>query len=117
MTEEHDVTDVAGATFVAPTLNQPLSALSSPATIKVVPSPSPAPEADLSTMQSETVAPSPSGGDTVDDHILIVDHGPADATDVVLHDTVPAGTVIDAVTSDQGSCSISGTRSPAWCRT
>ena len=106
--EEHDVTDVAGASFVAPSLNQPLSGLSSPATIKVVPSPSPPPEADLAIMQSETVAPSPSGGGTVDDHILIIDHGPADATDVVLHDTVPAGTVIDSVTSDQGSCSISG---------
>jgi uncharacterized repeat protein (TIGR01451 family) len=65
--------------------------------------------ADVVIMQSETVAPSPSGGDAVDDHILIVDPGPADATDVVLHDTVPAGTVIDSVTTDQGSCSISGT--------
>jgi uncharacterized repeat protein (TIGR01451 family) len=65
--------------------------------------------ADVEIMQSETVAPSPSGGDVVDDHILIVDPGPDDATDVVLHDTVPAGTVIDSVTTDQGSCAISGT--------
>jgi uncharacterized repeat protein (TIGR01451 family) len=63
---------------------------------------------ELAIMQSETVAPSPSGVDVVDDHILIVNPGPADATDVVLHDTVPAGAVIDSVTTDQGSCSISG---------
>jgi uncharacterized repeat protein (TIGR01451 family) len=66
--------------------------------------------ADVVIMQSATVAPSPSGGDTVDDHILIVDPGPADNTDVVLHDTVPAGTVIDSVTTDQGSCSASGSK-------
>jgi hypothetical protein len=65
--------------------------------------------ADVVIMQSETVAPSPSGGDTVDDHILIVDPGPTDNTDVVMHDAVPAGTVIDSVATDQGSCSISGT--------
>jgi uncharacterized repeat protein (TIGR01451 family) len=64
--------------------------------------------ADLVIMQSETVAPSPSGGDAVDDHILIVNPGPVDDTDVVLHDTVPAGTVIDSVTTDRGSCSVSG---------
>jgi len=63
--------------------------------------------ADVVIMQSETVAPSPSGRDTVDNHILIVDPGPTDNTDVVLHDTVPAGTVIESVTTDQGSCSIS----------
>jgi uncharacterized repeat protein (TIGR01451 family) len=65
--------------------------------------------ADVVIRQSETVAPSPSGGDTVDDHILIADPGPVDNTDVVLHDTVPAGAVIDSVTTDQGSCSISST--------
>jgi hypothetical protein len=65
--------------------------------------------ADVVIAQSETVAPGPSGGDVVDDHILIVDPGSADDTDVVLHDTVPAGAVIDSVTTDQGSCSIGGT--------
>jgi hypothetical protein len=65
--------------------------------------------ADLVVTQTETVAPNPSGGDVVDDHILIVDPGTTDATDVVLHDTVPAGAVIDSVTTDQGSCLISGT--------
>jgi hypothetical protein len=64
--------------------------------------------ADLAITQSETVAPTPTGGDVVDNHILIDDHGPVDATDVVLHDTEPAGSVIDSVTTDQGSCSISG---------
>jgi hypothetical protein len=63
---------------------------------------------ELAIMQSETVAPSPSGGDAVDNHILIVDPGPADDTDVVLHGTVPAGAVIDSVTTDQGTCSITG---------
>jgi uncharacterized repeat protein (TIGR01451 family) len=64
--------------------------------------------ADLATIQSETVAPSPTGADVVDDHVLIIDHGPADATDVVLHDTVPAGAVIDSVTTDEGTCSSAG---------
>lgn len=108
VTEAHDITDVAGATFVAPTLSQPLGALSSPATIAVIPSPSPPAEADLATTQAETVAPSPDGGDTVDDHALITDHGPADATDVVLHDTVPDGAVVDSITADAGSCSTTG---------
>jgi uncharacterized repeat protein (TIGR01451 family) len=109
ITEQREITNVAGATFVAPSLNQQLSALSSPATITVVPTPlPPPPEADLATAQSETVAPATGGGDAVDSHILIEDHGPADATDVVMHAVVPAGAVIDSVTSDQGSCSISG---------
>jgi hypothetical protein len=63
--------------------------------------------ADVVIMQSETVAPIPSGGDTVDDHILIINPGPTDDTNVVLHGTVPAGAVIDSVTTDRGSCSIS----------
>jgi uncharacterized repeat protein (TIGR01451 family) len=104
--QEHDVTDVAGASFVAPTLKEPLSALSSPATIKVIPNPSPPAEADLAIMQSESVSASGTGADVVDDHLLLIDNGPADATDVVLHDTVPPGAVIDSVTSDQGSCSV-----------
>jgi uncharacterized repeat protein (TIGR01451 family) len=109
LTEPRDITDVASATFVAPSLNKQLSALSSPATITAVPSPQPPPpQADLATAQSETVAPSPSGGDAVDSHILIEDHGPADATDVIMHATVPPGAVIDSVTTDQGSCSITG---------
>ena len=107
--EEREITDIASATFVAPSLNRHLSALSSPATIRVVPSPlPPPPEADLAMAQTETVAPSPTGGDVVDSHILIEDHGPADATDVIMHATVPPGSVIDSVTSEQGSCSISG---------
>jgi uncharacterized repeat protein (TIGR01451 family) len=65
--------------------------------------------ADLAIKQNETVAPIPTGGDVVDHHILIIDHGPADATDVVLHDRLPSGTVIDSVTTDRGSCSISAT--------
>jgi uncharacterized repeat protein (TIGR01451 family) len=108
VTKEHDVTNVARASFVAPTLKQQLGALSSPATIRVIPNPSPPAEADIATAQSETVAPSQAGGDTVDDHILVIDQGPADATDVVIHDSVPAGSVIDSVTSDQGECSING---------
>jgi uncharacterized repeat protein (TIGR01451 family) len=107
--EEREITDVASATFIAPSLGKQLSALSSPATIKVVPTPlPPPPEADLATAQTETVAPAPAGGDAVDSHILIEDHGPADATDVVMHATVPPEAVIDSVTTDQGSCSISG---------
>jgi len=109
VTEEREITDVAGATFIAPSLGKELSALSSPATIKVVPTPlPPPPEADLATAETETVAPAPAGGDAVDSHILIEDHGPADATDVIMHATVPQGSVIDSVTTDQGSCSIAG---------
>jgi hypothetical protein len=66
--------------------------------------------ADVVVMQSETVAPSPSGGDTVDDHILIDNHDPTAANDVGLRDMVPAGAVIDSVTTDQGSCSITGNK-------
>ena len=106
VTAEHDITDVAQATFLAPSLNKELSALSSPATITVVPAPPP-PEADLATAQTETVAPAPGGGDMVDDHVLIENHGPADATDVVMHATIPPGSAIDSVTTDQGSCSVS----------
>jgi uncharacterized repeat protein (TIGR01451 family) len=109
LTEQRDITDVASASFIAPSLNKQLSALSSPATITVVPTPvPPPPEADLATAQTETVAPAPAGaGDVVDSHIVIEDHGPADATDVIMHATVPPGSVIDSVTTDQGSCSIS----------
>ena len=107
--EEREITDVASATFIAPSLNKQLSALSSPATVKVVPTPlPPPPEADLATAENETVAPAPAGGDAIDSHILIEDHGPADATDVVMHGTVPSGSVIDSITTDQGSCSITG---------
>jgi large repetitive protein len=109
LTEVREITDVASATFIASSLNKQLSALSSPATIKVEPLPvPPPPEADLASAQTETVAPSPGGGDVVDSHILIEDHGPADATDVIMHATVPPGAVIDSVTTDQGSCSIAG---------
>ena len=109
ITEAREITDVASASFVAPSLGKQLSALSSPATVTVVPTPlPPPPEADLATAQTETVAPSPGGGDAVDSHILIEDHGPADATDVIMHATVPPEAVIDSVTTDQGSCSVTG---------
>ncbi len=109
LTEEREITDVASATFIAPSLSNQLSALSSPAAVKVVPTPlPPPPEADLATAQTETVAPAPGGGDAVDSHILIEDRGPADATDVIMHATVPPGSVIDSVTTDQGSCSFGG---------
>jgi uncharacterized repeat protein (TIGR01451 family) len=103
--ETHEITDVARAAFVAPTLNKELTALSSPATIAVVPA-TPAPQADLAIAQSETVAPAPGDGDMVDDHILTENRGPADATDVLIHIVVPPGAVIDQVSSDQGSCAV-----------
>lgn len=64
--------------------------------------------ADVGVMQTETAAPSPSGGYTVDDHILIENHDPTDVTDVVIHEVLPAGAVIDSISTDQGSCSSSG---------
>jgi uncharacterized repeat protein (TIGR01451 family) len=47
------------------------------------------------------VAPDPTG-DKVDDHVLIENHGPDDATDVVLHETVPPGAIAETATADQG---------------
>jgi uncharacterized repeat protein (TIGR01451 family) len=65
--------------------------------------------ADLAIAQSETVAPSTFGNDTVDDHITIENHGPGDATDVVLHDALPPGASVESATIDNGSCSASAT--------
>ena len=45
----------------------------------------------------------------VDDHVTIENHGPGDATDVVLHDIVPPGATIESATIDMGSCSVSAT--------
>src|SRR5262249_2971032 len=72
--------------------------------VAVVPEPTP-PIADIATTQTETVAPDPAG-DKVDDHILIINHGPDDATDVVMREQLPAGAVVDNVTIDQGSCTV-----------
>jgi uncharacterized repeat protein (TIGR01451 family) len=105
-TEQREIGDVAQATFQAPTLRAGLSAVSSLASVTVIPEPSPA-ISDLATTQAETVAPDTTG-DKVDDQIVIENHGPADATDVVIHETLPAGAVVDSTTSDQGSCAVSG---------
>ena len=86
-----EITDVAQASFLAPSLNKELSALSSPATVKVIPGPPASPPADLAIEQTETVAPGSGGSDVVDDHILVENHGPGDATDVVVHEKLPPG--------------------------
>ena len=106
---DSEIKNVALATFVAPTLNKELSAISSETITSVSAQPRNAEPADLALAQSETVAPSAFGDDVVDDHVAIENHGPADATDVVFHDTVPAGATIESATIDQGSCSISAT--------
>ncbi len=106
---DSEIKNVALATFIAPTLNKELSAISSETITSVSAQPRSAEPADLALAQSETVAPSAFGDDVVDDHVAIENHGPADATDVVFHDTVPAGATIESATIDQGSCSISAT--------
>src|SRR5262249_19000376 len=58
--ESREITDIAQATFRAPTLAQELSAVSTPATVTVIPEPTP-PTADIATSQTETVAPDPAG--------------------------------------------------------
>jgi large repetitive protein len=107
VTSEHEITDVAQASFLAPSLNKQLSALSSPATITVIPGPPAPPPADLAVDQTETVAPGTGGSDVVDDHILIENHGPGDATDVVVHERISPGATVESVTADQGSCTVS----------
>ncbi len=111
--EEREITDVAQAAFHAPTLARELSVVSTPATVMVKPEPGPIKTAELAVVQSETVAPDPTG-DKVDDHILIVNHGPDDATNVVIHDTLPPGATVDTVTIDQGTCTTMG--SEVTCR-
>ncbi|MGZ4194863.1 MAG: DUF11 domain-containing protein [Solirubrobacteraceae bacterium] len=106
---DSEIKNVALATFIAPTLNRELSARSSETVTQVAAQPRSAEPADLALAQSETVAPSAFGDDVVDDHIAIENHGPGDATDVVFHDTVPAGAVIESAMIDQGSCTVSAT--------
>ena len=109
LTAEHEIKNVAVATFVAPTLGKELSALSSESTVSAAPSPTSSEPADLAIAQSETVAPTAFGNDTIDDHITIEDHGPGDATDVVLHEVAPPGATIESATIDQGSCTVTAT--------
>ncbi|MGZ4179392.1 MAG: hypothetical protein ACXVUL_01720 [Solirubrobacteraceae bacterium] len=106
---ESEIKNVALATFIAPTLNRELSAISSETITSVSAEPRSAEPADLALAQSETVAPSAFGDDAVDDHVAIENHGPGDATDVVFHDVVPPGATIESATTDMGSCSISAT--------
>ncbi len=106
---ESEIKNAALATFIAPTLNRELSAISSETITSVSAEPRSAEPADLALAQSETVAPSAFGDDAVDDHVAIENHGPGDATDVVFHDVVPPGATIESATTDMGSCSISAT--------
>ena len=108
-TAKQEITNVAQATFLASTLGKELSALSSPATIAGAPGPpGPAP-ADLALAQSESVAPLAGDGEVVDDHITIENHGPGDATNVQLHDTLPPGALVESASTDQGTCSVQST--------
>lgn len=109
VTAEREIRNVAQATFIAPTLGRELSALSSETITHATPGPMSSEPADLALAQSETVAPAAFGKDAADDQITIVNHGPGDASDVVLHDVVPPGATIESATIDQGSCSISAT--------
>jgi uncharacterized repeat protein (TIGR01451 family) len=109
LTAEHEIRNVAQATFVAPTLGTQLTALSSETLVTATPGPMASEPADLGLMQSETVAPAAFGNDAVDDHVTIENKGPGDATDVVLHDVVPPGATIASATVDQGSCTVSAT--------
>jgi uncharacterized repeat protein (TIGR01451 family) len=101
---EREIRNVAVATFTASTSGKQLSALSSEAIVHATPAPIPSEPADLSLAQSETVAPDALGQDAVDDQVTIDNHGPGDATDVVLHDLVPPGATVDSAAVDQGTC-------------
>ena len=109
LTAEHEITNVAQATFLAPTLGKQLTALSSETVVSAAPGPMTSAPADLDLLQSETVAPAAFGDDAVDDHVTIENKGPGDATDVVLHDVVPPGATIESATVDGGSCTLSAT--------
>ena len=91
LTAEHEIRNIAQATFIAPTLGKELTALSSETIVSATPAPTPSEPADLGLAQSETVAPAAFGDDAVDDHLTIENNGPGDATDVVLHDVAPTG--------------------------
>jgi uncharacterized repeat protein (TIGR01451 family) len=103
---EHEISNVAQATFIAPSLGKELTALSSETVVTASPAQTASEPADLGLAQSETVAPGALGTDVVDDHVTIENQGPGDATDVVLHDVVPPGATIESASTDLGSCSI-----------
>ena len=107
LTAEHEIRNVARATFVAPTLGKQLTALSSETIVSATPGSMTSVPADLDLLQSETVAPGAFGDDAVDDHLTIENKGPGDATGVVLHDIVPPGATIESATVDGGSCTVS----------
>ena len=109
LTAEHEIRNVAQATFIAPTLGKELTALSSETIVSATPNPTMSEPADLDLAQSETVAPAAFGDDAVDDHVTVDNRGPGDATDVVLHDVAPPGATIDSATIDEGSCTVSAT--------
>ncbi len=104
-----EITNVAQATFVAPTLGKELSALSPPVRIGLTHPRRMVPEADLDLSQAETLAPTPDGGADVTDVITVEDRGPSDATDVVVHDTLPPDAVVDSATTNAGSCTVNPT--------
>ncbi len=107
LTAEHEIRNVAQATFVAPTLGAQLTALSSETLVSATPGSMTSEPADLDLLQSETVAPAAFADDAVDDHVTMENRGPGDATDVVLHDLVPPGATIESTTVDGGSCAVS----------
>ncbi len=106
---EHEVRNVAQATFVAPTLGKELTALSSETIVTASPAQTASEPADLALAQSETVAPGAFDSDVVDDHVTLENRGPGDSTDVTLRDVVPPGATIESATTDMGSCSTTAT--------
>ncbi len=103
--DEHTISNAATASFFAATLGTGLSAISNPAAIDVKPTPQPPPEADVAVAQTETDAASAGSGE-VQDAVTVRDLGPDDATAVVIEIDPPPGAVIDAATTDAGSCSV-----------
>ena len=100
------IENVAQAGFQAATLARALTAISTPAAVRVASKPGPPPpEADLELRQAETPSADP-GGEQVSDTIVVSDHGPANATDVILHDIVPRDAVIESASTADGSCAI-----------
>lgn len=73
------------------------------------PASSPPPEADLAVSQFQEHAPALTGTDVLDT-IVIDNHGPVDATDVVLDYPIPPDALVQSATTDVGSCHQSDAR-------
>jgi uncharacterized repeat protein (TIGR01451 family) len=66
----------------------------------------PADSADVSVSKATSIV---AGGHPMTYTLTVVNQGPADATGVILTDTLPGGLALTSVTPTQGSCEVTGT--------